>query len=129
MKILFDANVIISGFVSRGYSFEVIKDTVFRHNVYYTEHLLKEVQHILSTKFPLSGKAVGLIIHTIKRHFLKGKNADSIEKVCRDDKDNKILADALANKIEFLITGDKDLLEIKNYKGIKIILPKEYWKL
>ena len=129
MKILFDTNVIISGFVSRGYSFEVIKDAIFRHEVYYTEHLLKEVQHILSTKFPLSDEAVDFIIYTIKRHFIKGRSADTIDKICRDDKDNQVLADALANEIEILITGDKDLLVLKNYKEIKIISPKEYWKL
>jgi predicted nucleic acid-binding protein len=40
-----------------------------------------------------------------------------------------VLADAVINEIEVIITGDKDLLDLKNYKGIKIISPKEYWNL
>ena len=52
-----------------------------------------------------------------------------VENVCRDPNDNQVLADALVNKIEILITGDKDLLELKKYKGIKIISPKAYWNL
>jgi len=129
VKILFDANVIISGFVSQGYSFDVIKDAANKHEVYCTEYLIKETQKNLSTKFPLSHEAVKSIISTVKKQFTEGKTANIIEKISRDPKDDQILADAVINEIDVIITGDKDLLELKNYKGIKIIMPKDYWKL
>ena len=129
MKILFDTNVIISGFVSQGYSFDVIKDAANKHEVYCTEYLLKETQKNLSTKFPLSHEAVSSIINTVKKQFTFGKTANTIEKISRDSKDDQILADAVTNDVDIIVTGDKDLLEIKNYKGIKIITPKDYWKL
>ena len=129
MKILFDTNVIISGFVSQGYSFDVIKDTANKHEVYYTEYLLKETQKSLSTKFPLSREAINSIISTVKKQFIEGKTANTVEKISRDPKDNQVLADAVTNEIDVIKTGDKDLLELKNYKGIKIITPRDYWKL
>lgn len=129
MKILFDANVIISGFVSQGYSFDVIKDAANKHEVYCTEYLIKETQKNLSTKFPLSYEAVKAIISTVKKQFSEGKTANTVEKISRDPKDDQTLADAVTNAIDIIITGDKDLLELKNYKGIKIIMPKDYWKL
>lgn len=129
MKILFDANVIISGFISQGYTFDVIKDAIFRHELYYTGYLLKEVQKNLSTKFALSDEATTYIIYTIEKHFIKGKTTNTVEDVCRDPKDNQALADAVTNNIEVIVTGDNDLLELKKYKEIKIILPKDYWKL
>lgn len=127
MKLLFDTNVVISGFVTRGYSFDVIKDAVYKHEVYYSEYLLKEIQEILPNKFTLSDSVTHFTISTIKRYFIKGKTAAVVENVCRDPKDNQVLADVLVNGIEMLITGDKDLLELKNYKGIKIISPRDYW--
>ncbi len=129
MKILFDANVIISGFVSQGYSFDVIKDAANKHEVYCTEYLLKETQKYLSTKFPLSHEAMNSIINTVKKQFIEGKTANTIEKISRDPKDDQILADAVINDIDIIITGDKDLLVFKKYKGIKIISPQDYWKL
>ena len=99
MKILFDANVIISGFVSQGYSFEVIKDAANKHEVYCTEYLLKETQKNLSTKFPLSHEAVNSIINTVKKQFIEGKTANTIKKISRDSKDDQILADAVTNDI------------------------------
>jgi len=129
MKVFFDANVIISGFATRGYSFDVIKDAVYKHEVYYTEHLLKEIQRVLPSKFPLSGRVIHFAIFIIKKYFTKSKTAGAVEKICRDPDDNQILADALMNNIDVIITGDRDLLVLKTHKGIKIISPKEYWNL
>ena len=128
MKLLFDTNVIISGSVTRGSSFDVIKDAIYRHDVYYTDSLLKEIQESLN-KLPLSNSIKHFTIFIIKKYFIKGEPSVTAEEICRDPDDNKILADALTNEIEILITGDKDLLILKNYKGIKIISPKEYWNL
>jgi predicted nucleic acid-binding protein len=41
----------------------------------------------------------------------------------------QIFADALTNKVDVILSGDKDLLSMERYKGIKIIGPKDYWKL
>jgi putative PIN family toxin of toxin-antitoxin system len=49
--------------------------------------------------------------------------------VCRDPKDNMILNCCLAAGAEFLVTGDKDLLDIINLPfKLKIITPNEFIK-
>lgn len=45
---------------------------------------------------------------------------------CRDPKDNFLLSLALDGKATHLITGDKDLLVIENYKKIKILTITQY---
>ncbi|OGG31592.1 putative toxin-antitoxin system toxin component, PIN family [Candidatus Gottesmanbacteria bacterium RIFCSPLOWO2_02_FULL_38_8] len=45
----------------------------------------------------------------------------TIGQVSRDPKDNKFLATAIAAKARYLVTEDKDLLDLKEYQGIKII--------
>ncbi len=45
---------------------------------------------------------------------------------CRDKKDNFILETALKGKADIIITGDKDLLDLNPYKGIKIISYREF---
>lgn len=47
-------------------------------------------------------------------------------KVCRDPKDNSILDTGHFGKADFILSGDKDLLVLKKYKGIPIISPKEF---
>ncbi len=129
MKLFFDTNVIISGSITQGYSFEVIKDAIYKHEVYYTEHLLKEIKEVLLLKYSFSESIHQATLSIIKKYFLKGKTAGIVKKICRDPDDNQILSDALANGIDILITGDKDLLVLKECEGMKIILPKQYWSL
>ncbi|MDI6689943.1 MAG: putative toxin-antitoxin system toxin component, PIN family [Actinomycetota bacterium] len=49
--------------------------------------------------------------------------------MCRDPEDDKFIDVALAAKADYLVTGDKDLLVLKNYRGVKILKPKEFLAL
>ena len=49
-------------------------------------------------------------------------------KVCRDEKDNKFLECAIASKSDYIISYDKHLLKLKEFKNIKIITPEEFLK-
>lgn len=44
---------------------------------------------------------------------------------CRDSQDDKFLDLAINAKADFIITGDKDLLELNPFEGISIISPSE----
>ncbi len=45
---------------------------------------------------------------------------------CRDPDDNKFLELALSANADCIITGDKDLLELAPYKGIKILSANDF---
>lgn len=47
-------------------------------------------------------------------------------RVGRDIKDDKFLACGAQGKVNYIITGDDDLLDLKEYKGIKIITPRKF---
>ncbi|OIO75352.1 MAG: putative toxin-antitoxin system toxin component, PIN family [Elusimicrobia bacterium CG1_02_37_114] len=48
--------------------------------------------------------------------------------VCRDPKDNPVLECAVAGKVNFIVAGDKDLLELKTFRGISILTPQKFLK-
>jgi len=129
MKIFFDTNVLISALVARGYSYDVVKDAGHKHDLYCSKHVVEEIERILPEKFHLSATTIRAALALIKRYFIHAKTSGNVEKICRDKKDNQILADAAHNGVDLIITGDKDLLVLKEYQGIKIIAPREYWHL
>jgi hypothetical protein len=49
-----------------------------------------------------------------------------IKAVQDDPEDDKFIECAVALKAEAIITGDRDLLELEEYKGIKIITPRQF---
>jgi predicted nucleic acid-binding protein len=43
-----------------------------------------------------------------------------------DDPDNRILECAVAGQADFIISGDKHLLNLKNFQGINIVTPADF---
>lgn len=66
----------------------------------------------------------------IRRHarLFSVENADlaALEPACRDAKDNKFLALALAADADALICSDDDLLVMHPWRGIAIVTPAEF---
>ena len=49
--------------------------------------------------------------------------------ICRDPKDNFLLALADKGKVNYLVTGDADLLSMREYKNTKIITIENFEKI
>jgi len=45
----------------------------------------------------------------------------ALPNVCRDRDDNLVLATAEAGKVDYVITGDSDLLELGIYRGVRLV--------
>jgi len=129
MRMLFDTNVLVAAFIKGGSSYDVIEHAVHEHEVYYTLFIISEFRNVFKTKFHYPESAIKEFVLFIRRFFIKGDTAKIIDDVCRDPEDDQVLADALSNGIDVIISGDKDLLILKKYKGIRIILPRDYWSL
>ena len=46
--------------------------------------------------------------------------------VCRVVDDDEVLATALAAKAEIILTGDNDLLVLREFRGIKILSSRQF---
>jgi len=49
--------------------------------------------------------------------------------VCRDPDDNMVLECALEGHAQYIVSGDKDLLELKEFRGIRIVRAAEFLNL
>jgi predicted nucleic acid-binding protein len=46
--------------------------------------------------------------------------------VCEDPDDNKFIVCAIASDTNIIVSGDKHLLKLKGFKGIKVHKPREF---
>ena len=51
---------------------------------------------------------------------------NSLQEPCRDSRDNKFLALALACSADCLISSDEDLLALHPYRGIPVMRPRDF---
>jgi predicted nucleic acid-binding protein len=48
---------------------------------------------------------------------------------CRDPEDLPVIGTALAGGAHYLVTGDKDLLYIREFRGTAILTPREFYEV
>jgi hypothetical protein len=55
--------------------------------------------------------------------------SEEVKGICNDPADDKFISCALSASAEYLVSGDKALTDLKQYKSAKIIKPSEFLKL
>ena len=127
-EIIIDTNIWISFLI--GKELQDLKDLIVSEKVKVitTDQLINEIKLVTSRdklkKYFNQDKVSDLIsLLDILADKVKIKK---IDKVCRDPKDDFILALSKESRANYLITGDKDLLEIKVYGRTKIVTVKQF---
>ncbi len=127
MKIVLDSNIIVAAYAGRGLCNSLFELCLDRYSVVISNFILEEVYRTLYSKLKIPKKNVQIIIDYLKEFCILSEYEKLISKVCRDKNDDDIIALALSNNADYLITEDKDLLVLKKYKNIKILSPREFW--
>ena len=131
MKAVFDTNVLIAAFLTEGICAKLLSRARRRDfNLILCDGILQEFKRVLKKKFATSPHETSeaLIILSEAALEIHGRT-DSITPICRDSDDDLILACARDAVADYVVTGDEDLLVLKNYEGISIVNPREFEKL
>jgi len=127
-KIILDTNVWISFLI--GKELQDLKDLIVSEKVKVitTDQLINEIRLVTSRdklkKYFNQDKVSDLIsLLDILADKVKIKK---IDKICRDPKDDFLLALSKESRANYLITGDKDLLDIKVYGRTRIVTVKQF---
>ena len=128
MRVTLDANVIIAAFAARGLCQAVFEYCLDNHEILLSEPLLEEVSRNLEKKLKLPIATADEIAGFLRAHAILVEPVEVDPEICRDKKDLMVLATALAAKASYLVTGDRDLLDVKQYRGCPILSPRSFWK-
>jgi putative PIN family toxin of toxin-antitoxin system len=129
MRVILDTNVILAAFASRGLANAVFELCLEKHEIIISEHILSEVQRNLQKKLKMPEEKIQRIIQYLGEFctITAYKRLDKM--VCRDPDDVKILGLSEVAKPDYIITGDMDLLALKEFNSIPIITPREFWEV
>ena len=107
---MLDTNVLISAFVFGGRAGKLLqKLIVSEHELYISDYVDQEFKAKLEQKWPGKAEKVYELFHTMDFHFCKSTNQKLGN--LRDIKDIPVLSDALFQKVDVILTGDRDFLE------------------
>jgi putative PIN family toxin of toxin-antitoxin system len=126
VRLVPDTNVLIASLISRGFCHELLECCFLNHTLVTSEFILGELKEKLVEKFKYSTETAEEAVALFRSRMQVVTPIALASPVSRDPDDDNILATALAGNCDFIITGDKDLLVLKQFEGIKILNPREF---
>ncbi len=129
-KVVFDTNVYISAFITRGGKAEQVWKLALEGKVEVSTSVatLTEMAGKLREKFHWRDELIKATIQHIVKTAKVIKPSIKIN-VLADEPDNRILECAQEAGAEIIVTGDKHLLDLVAFEGIKIIRIADFLKL
>lgn len=125
-RVVVDTNVFFSGIVFRSKPNLIVRSVLLEQVIAISSLvLLAELAEVLSKKARYPDERINQIISQLKEVCVIVQPTKSIQ-ACRDPKDNWVLEAAVEGDCDYIVTGDKDLLDLKTYKKIKILTPAEF---
>jgi putative PIN family toxin of toxin-antitoxin system len=127
MRVVFDTNIFISAIVIPGCLAEkaIFKIIEGKDSLIISKEIINELLSLLSRKFSRDSEAVSRVAVYLSE-IVELVNPTERIRILKDEPDNRILECALCGKADAIVTGDKEMLKLKEYKGMKIISLKEY---
>jgi len=128
MRIILDTNVLVSGIFFTGIPFEILtgikqnKCTVVISSDIISEY--KQTIQKLAEHFPKINADDQLELLITSSTICEPKPLPNA--ICDDPDDDKFIACALASKTKIIVSGDKHLLAVSGYQGIKVLKPREF---
>lgn len=130
-KIVLDTNIIISAFGWKGSPHKIFHlCNTGDFQLYLSPPLLSEISKVLTyKKFHFTHAEIDVFMSIILETASLVDPQFTVNYILDDPSDNRVLECALAAKCDYIITGDKHLLRIKNLDNIKIVSPVTFLKL
>jgi putative PIN family toxin of toxin-antitoxin system len=132
MRAVLDTNVIVSATLIRGGN----EDTIIRawlrgaFELVLSPEILEEIGRVLSYEKLgqsrwMTEPEVVLLLETLARECVLVPGT-TVVRASRDPEDDKFLAAAVRARARYVVTGDKDLLDLKVHRGVRIVKPAQF---
>ncbi len=129
---MIDTGVLVSAFAFGGIPEKALKKVFTQGDIFVSPPLLKEYREVPVTlkaedkidegQFKALVVGIAAFVSVAKLVEPQGKLA-----LCRDPADNVVLECCLASNTDILMTGDKDLLDLRNLPfALKILSPRQF---
>ena len=128
MKVFFDTNVLIAAFVSRGACSEIFEHCLVGHVVCTSRPVLAEFRRTLERKFDFRKSITRRAVAFLRENSKQIEHEALPSPISRDPDDDLILAAAAAGEVDCILSGNGDLLDLKEYEGNPILKPADFWK-
>jgi putative PIN family toxin of toxin-antitoxin system len=126
-RAVLDTNIIVSSALGGALVLILEKWDEGKFTVVVTSEILGEYFEVLNRpKFRLKQETIDKIFRYIYQFSEFVVPEEAIQFVEADPEDDKFLEAAIAGQVDFIVSGDKHLLDLKEFRSIPIISGREF---
>lgn len=128
MKVVFDTDVLIASFLTEGVCSKVfVRARKHEFQLVMSADIIGETEEVLRKKFKLLPSEISSVCALLKEAASEILHKiDPVSPIYRDPDDDKVLACASEANADYIVTGDEDLLVIKQYSRTVIVTPRDF---
>ncbi len=126
IKAVFDTNILISSIFWRGPPYALMKNVISGGILLFTSlPTINEVRGVLIRDFNISMEKVEVHVDIIVSNSVMVSPTGELEVIEADETDNRILECAVSGKADYIVSGDRHILNLRKYERIKIVKAAE----
>lgn len=127
MRVVFDTNIFVSAFAVPGSLAEeaILKIIEGKDVLLLSREILDELLSVLATKFSRDKEEISRVA-VILTEMAEWIEPDLRISALKDDPDNRVLECAVFGRADMIVTGDREMLRLRQYQNTKIISLKTY---
>lgn len=128
IKAVFDTNIFVSSiFWEKGNPHKAVELALEKKiDVFTSVEILQELERILRRDFKEPDEMIQKQLMLILEYANVTAVTKKVDVITKDPEDNKILACAISCNADYIVTGDKHLLELKEYENVEIVTAKVF---
>jgi uncharacterized protein len=127
VRVVLDTNVLLAGVATHGICEGLLAICFRDHSVVLSEHILVEFAEHYVGKFKAADPQAALVLDTLRKHSVNVVPVPIPNEAIGDADDLPVLGTAVAGSADYLVTGDKQLLELGSHQGIPILSPRDFY--
>ena len=135
LHVVLDSVVAVSAFLTEGLTADLVAQCQENINLYTATEILQEIRYVLLEKphirnrYTYPSEKVETFINYLKDISIIVAQLPEIRVIERDPKDDMIIACAVAASADYIISRDRDLLDLGNYQQIQIVTPEHFMRI
>lgn len=127
MRVVFDTNILVAALVFPGGRGDAALGRIVEEvdELLISRAILDELLGVLARKFARDAEGLARAALLVEGMATTVKSPRRIH-VLADEPDNRILECALAGKADAIVTGDRAMLALREFRGIRILSLRDY---
>jgi uncharacterized protein len=127
MRVFLDTNVIASATATRGLCADVLRTVIEFHDLVVSDHLIGELRRVLKDKFGASSDLIADVVRLLQQDTIFAEAVPLSDVPLKDPADVSIVSSALNGGADILVTGDREILDLRHVGKMQILAPRKFW--